>query len=178
MQCPPVRGRTTSPGCLVIQSVLPRRRLGAAAVLLAAGLSTAACGGTDANAAGTASASSSSAPAPSTSPPAPTTPAPAPVTPQTTAVPPTAAPTTQAAPGVVDFVMPAVVGMTLQDAQDLIQINGVFLSLSHDLLGTRNQVLDANWRVCTQNVPAGQRVPGNAEGTIDLGAVKLEEACP
>ncbi len=68
--------------------------------------------------------------------------------------------------------------MTLQDAQDLIQTNGVFLSLSHDLLGTRSQVLDANWRVCTQNVPAGQRVTGNAEGVIDLGAVKLEETCP
>ncbi|GAB3198026.1 hypothetical protein GCM10027261_24520 [Geodermatophilus arenarius] len=99
------------------------------------------------------------------------------VVPSTTAAPSTPAPTTPAAP-VVDFAMPSVVGMTLQDAQDLIQANGVFLSLSHDLLGTRNQVLDANWRVCTQNVPAGQRVTGAAEGTIDLGVVKLEESCP
>jgi hypothetical protein len=135
---------------------------------------------TPAAAATSSSASSGSqTPAPiaptSTVPPAPVAPTAAPPT----TVPPTAAPpTTQAAPVVVDFVMPSVVGMTLQDAQDLIQTNGVFLSLSHDLLGTRNQVLDANWRVCTQNVPAGQRVTGDAEGVIDLGAVKLEEPCP
>ncbi len=131
----------------------------------------------DTTPAAAASSSSSSSPPPvaptSTVPPAPVAPAPAPAT-----VPPTAAaPTTQVAP-VVDFAMPLVVGMTLQDAQDLIQTNGVFLSLSHDLLGTRNQVLDANWRVCTQNVPAGQRVTGDAEGAIDLGVVDLEEACP
>ena len=105
-------------------------------------------------------------------PPASTVP-PAPVAPPTAA-----APTTQAAPVVVDFVMPSVVGMTLQDAQDLIQTNGVFLSLSHDLLGSRNQVLDANWRVCTQNIAPGQRVTGDVEGAIDLGAVKLDELCP
>jgi hypothetical protein len=74
--------------------------------------------------------------------------------------------------------MPAVVGMDLQSAQNLIQTNGVFLSLSHDLLGTRNQVSDANWRVCTQNVAAGQRVTGDVEGAIDLGVVELEELCP
>jgi hypothetical protein len=74
--------------------------------------------------------------------------------------------------------MPSVVGMDLQSAQDLIQTHGVFLSVSHDLLGMRNQVLDANWRVCTQNVPPGQQVTGDVEGAIDLGVVKLEEACP
>ncbi len=138
-------------------------------------------------AAATSSSASPESPSPaevaptSTVPPAPVAPtaAPATVPPGTVPPPPpAAAPTTQAAPVVVDFVMPSVVGMTLQDAQDLIQTNGVFLSLSHDLLGTRNQVLDANWRVCTQNVPAGQRVTGDAEGVIDLGAVKLEEPCP
>ena len=97
--------------------------------------------------------------------------------PPATVPPPSPAPTKQAAP-VVDFAMPSVVGMDLQSAQDLIQTNGVFLSLSHDLLGTRNQVLDANWRVCTQNVAAGQRVTGDVEGAIDLGVVKLEELCP
>ena len=106
---------------------------------------------------------------------------PAPVAPTTvprSTVPPATVPPTQPAPVVVDFAMPAVVGMDLQSAQNLIQTNGVFLSLSHDLLGTRNQVSDANWRVCTQNVPPGQRVTGNAEGAIDLGVVKLEEPCP
>ncbi len=126
----------------------------------------------------------------------PTTVPPAPVAPQTTAapttvppttvppttvppttVPPTTVPPPPAAP-VVDFAMPAVVGMDLQSAQNLIQTNGVFLSLSHDLLGSRNQVLDSNWIVCTQNIPPGQQVTGDVEGAIDLGVVKREEFCP
>jgi hypothetical protein len=76
--------------------------------------------------------------------------------------------------------MPAVVGMSLQDAQDSIQAltdGAVFYSDSHDLSGEdRNQVLDANWQVCTQNVPAG--TPITPTSTIDLGAVKLTETCP
>jgi beta-lactam-binding protein with PASTA domain len=74
--------------------------------------------------------------------------------------------------------MPDVVGMDLQSAQNLIQTYGTFLSRSHDLLGSRSQVLDSNWIVCDQNIPAGQQVPGDAEGLIDLGAVKREESCP
>ncbi|MGY1684470.1 MULTISPECIES: PASTA domain-containing protein [unclassified Geodermatophilus] len=156
-------------------AVRPLRRLAAVPVLLSVGVLASGCGSDETAAAS--DASTSSATSASASAPAPeSTPAPAPV-PSTTAAPTTPAPTTPAAP-VVDFAMPSVVGMTLQDAQDLIQANGVLLSLSHDLLGTRNQVLDANWRVCTQNVPAGQRVTGAAEGTIDLGVVKLEESCP
>ena len=130
----------------------------------------------DTTPAAAASSSASASPTTQAAVPPPSTVPPAPVPPPVLAAP-TTVPPTQAAP-VVDFVMPSVVGMTLQDAQDLIQTNGVFLSRSHDLLGTRNQVLDANWRVCTQNIPAGQRVTGAVEGTIDLGAVKLEEPCP
>jgi hypothetical protein len=74
--------------------------------------------------------------------------------------------------------MPALVGLDLQTAQNVIQGNGVFLSRSHDLLGMRNQVLDSNWVVCTQNIPVGQQVTGDAEGLIDLGVVKREESCP
>lgn len=74
--------------------------------------------------------------------------------------------------------MPDVVGMDLQLAQDLIQTYGVFLSVSHDLLGGRNQVLDSNWMVCTQNIAPGEQVAGDAEGQIDLGVVKREESCP
>jgi hypothetical protein len=74
--------------------------------------------------------------------------------------------------------MPDVVGMDLQSAQNLIQTNGVFFRTTHDLLGSRHQVLDSNWIVCTQNIPAGQQVTGNAEGAIDLGVVKREESCP
>jgi len=106
---------------------------------------------------------------------APTTPAP------TTSAPTTPAPTTSApaasATGTA-FAMPDVVGMDLQSAQDLIQTYGVFLSVSHDLRGSRNQVLDSNWLVCDQNIPPGQQVTGDAEGKIDLGVVKREESCP
>lgn len=91
---------------------------------------------------------------------------------------PTPPPPVATTPAGVDFAMPAVVGMDLQSAQDLIQTNGVFLSLSHDLLGNRHQVLDSGWTVCTQNIPPGQQVTGNAEGVIDLGVVKREESCP
>ena len=103
----------------------------------------------------------------------PTTPAPAPVTA-------TPAPgTTSPAPApVVDFAMPDLGGLDLQTAQNIIQGNGVFLTRSHDLLGMRNQVLDSNWVVCTQSIPAGQQVTGDAEGLIDLGVVKREEFCP
>ena len=74
--------------------------------------------------------------------------------------------------------MPDVVGTDLQSAQNLIQSHGVFLTVSHDLLGSRNQVLDSNWLVCDQNVPPGQQVTGDAEGQIDFGVVKREELCP
>jgi len=87
---------------------------------------------------------------------------------------PTQAPQTAA----VNFAMPDFVGMDLQSAQNLVQANGVFFSQSHDLLGSRNQVLDSNWLVCDQNIPAGQQVTGDAEGAIDFGVVKRGEACP
>ena len=106
-------------------------------------------------------------------------PAPAPVaavpTPAPVAVV-SAAPSPAAA--VVDFAMPDMVGANLQVAQNTMQDNGVFWSVSHDLLGIREQVVDGNWQVCDQNVPAGQRVTGQVEGAIDFGVVKLEERCP
>lgn len=78
------------------------------------------------------------------------------------------------------FAMPNLVGMDLQTAQNTIQTHGVFYSRSHDLRGSRHQVLDSNWLVCTQNIPTGQQVtPGqSAEGQIDLGVVKRGETCP
>jgi hypothetical protein len=79
---------------------------------------------------------------------------------------------------VVDFAMPDMVGTNLQVAQNTMQENGVFWSVSHDLLGIRKQVMDGNWQVCDQNVPAGGRVTGQVEGAIDFGVVKLEESCP
>jgi hypothetical protein len=79
---------------------------------------------------------------------------------------------------VVDFVMPDLVGVDLQTAQNTVQESGVFFSVSHDLLGSRSQVLDSNWIVCTQSVPAGERITGDVEGEIDFGAVKRGEPCP
>lgn len=84
-------------------------------------------------------------------------------------------------PATVDFAMPNFKGKNLQDAQDAVQALGVFYSISHDLRGSRSQVLDSNWQVCTQTPAAGTRVQGLAadhEGKIDFGVVKLTETCP
>ena len=76
--------------------------------------------------------------------------------------------------------MPDLLGSVLQDAQDKIQsVTGgaVLISTSHDATGQhRNQVLDSNWQVCTQSVPAGD--PITKDTLVDLGAVKLAETCP
>ena len=78
------------------------------------------------------------------------------------------------------WVMPNLVGATLQDAQDQVQAltaGGVYFTGSHDLGGqNRSQVLDRNWRVCTQNIAAGAAL--TAESRLDFGVVKLEETCP
>lgn len=81
----------------------------------------------------------------------------------------------------VEFVMPDFTTRNLQDAQDEVQELGVFFSLSHDLRGTRSQVLDTNWQVCTQTPAPGTPVTGDAadwEGKISFGVVKLTETCP
>ncbi|MGY1748858.1 hypothetical protein [Modestobacter sp. SYSU DS0511] len=110
-----------------------------------------------------------------------TAPAPAPVVPSPELAPVQAqpAPTTpvETTP-VVDFAMPSLVGLDLQTAQNTVQENGVFFSVSHDLRGSRMQAVDSNWIVCTQNVAPGERVTGDVEGKIDFGVVKREESCP
>ena len=125
--------------------------------------------------------------APTTAPPAteittapPTTAAPA--APATTAAPTTTAPpatTPPTAPAPAGYTMPDLVGQNLQYAQDTIQSvsgNPIFFSVSHDLAGRRSQLMDSNWKVCTQNVPAGSTFSDNS--TIDFGVVKLNESCP
>jgi beta-lactam-binding protein with PASTA domain len=76
--------------------------------------------------------------------------------------------------------MPNLVGQNLQKAQDKIQdlVNDpAYLTTSHDASGQkRQQVDDSNWKVCTQNVAAGQEI--GMKSTIDFGAVKNEESCP
>ncbi len=89
-------------------------------------------------------------------------------------------PTTPPTPTTDQWPMPNLVGATLQDAQDEIQSltdGALLLTSSHDLSGEdRNQVLDANWEVCTQNVAPGTAFTSSS--TIDFGVVKTGEACP
>lgn len=84
-----------------------------------------------------------------------------------------------AAPAATSWTMPDLVGANLQDAQNAIQRMtdfGIAVTYSHDESGAgRNQVLDRNWKVCSQNVAPGDTV--TAESRIDFGAVKLEENC-
>ncbi len=73
--------------------------------------------------------------------------------------------------------VPSFVGMGLQSAQDTAQAAGFYTLTSHDSLGrARNQILDRDWKVCTQSVKAGKTVPTDTE--LDFGAVKLDEDCP
>jgi hypothetical protein len=78
------------------------------------------------------------------------------------------------------WVMPNLVGVGLQDAQNRVQdltSNVVFFTDSHDLTGKgRHQALDANWKVCTQNIAPGATVSPTSK--IDFGVVKLDETCP
>ena len=79
------------------------------------------------------------------------------------------------------FTMPDLTGSTLQDAQNAVQKLGIFFSVSHDLRGSRNQILDRNWKVCDQQPAAGETVSGSRisrEGKIDFGVVKRSETCP
>jgi hypothetical protein len=77
------------------------------------------------------------------------------------------------------FTMPHEVGHVLQDAQDDLQRvsgNSVYYSKSHDLIGSRHQILDRDWQVCSQNITDGATV--SASDTVDFGVVKLSESCP
>jgi len=69
--------------------------------------------------------------------------------------------------------MPEVLCLTLQDAQDLIQDQGVYYSRSEDASGeNRNQVYDANWIVIEQNILPGQPID---EGDVVLKVLKRDE---
>jgi hypothetical protein len=73
-----------------------------------------------------------------------------------------------------DFLMPNVVCMNLQAAQDLIQDHGVFLSRSKDASGrNRSQLIDRNWIVIKQSPAPGKKI---AEGDAMLSAVKIGES--
>lgn len=75
------------------------------------------------------------------------------------------------------FVVPDLVGMNLQDAQDALQALGSYLLDQEDASGEgRLQIDDSNWQVCTQEPAPGTEVPLSA--TIRLDSVKLDEVCP
>jgi hypothetical protein len=72
-----------------------------------------------------------------------------------------------------DRLMPDVICMNLQDAQDEIQDHGVFLSGSVDATGQgRNQIIDSNWVVVDQSPAAGSPI---GEGDAELSVVKNGE---
>ena len=73
-----------------------------------------------------------------------------------------------------DFLMPNVLCMNLQEAQDEIQDHGVFFSRSQDASGQdRFQINDSNWIVVEQSPPVGTRI---GEGDAMLSVVKIGES--
>src|SRR5690606_38808503 len=75
------------------------------------------------------------------------------------------------------IVMPDLVGLNLQEAQDSLQALGSYFLDQEDALGEgRVQLVDSNWQVCSQEPASGAEMP--LEATVLLTAVKLDEACP
>lgn len=75
------------------------------------------------------------------------------------------------------FVMPNVVGMNLQEAQDELQSLGSYILSQDDATGQgRFQVLDSNWQVCSQDQAPGETF--DLAELVNLTAVKLSETCP
>jgi len=75
--------------------------------------------------------------------------------------------------GVTTGVMPDVVCMDLQAAQDKLQEAGFYLLSSKDALGGRHQILDRDWVVIGQSAPAGR--PTLPLTKITLSVVKYGE---
>ena len=70
-------------------------------------------------------------------------------------------------------VMPDVLCLGLQEAQDVIQDQGVFYSQSEDASGKgRKQLVDSNWIVVEQNLEPGTPF---SEGDAVLGVIKDDE---
>ena len=85
-----------------------------------------------------------------------------------------------AAPAPADeatFTMPALAGVNLQDAQDLLQTLDSYVMDQVDATGLeRFAVNDSNWVVCSQDPAPGAVVATST--VVTLAAVKLDEACP
>jgi beta-lactam-binding protein with PASTA domain len=79
--------------------------------------------------------------------------------------------------GAGNFVMPDLVGLVLQDAQDQLQALGSHNLDQEDAAGLgRIQILDSNWMVCRQSPSPGTEV--SLDGLVTLWSVKLDESCP
>ena len=87
----------------------------------------------------------------------------------------TAGSTTAAPASVSAHTLPDLVGHGLQNAQDTAQAAGFDNLKSHDALGSRHQIWDRDWKVCTQTPAPGSHDTG---ATVDFGAVKTDEQCP
>ncbi|MEO6471220.1 MAG: hypothetical protein ABIR57_05095 [Aeromicrobium sp.] len=75
------------------------------------------------------------------------------------------------------FKMPNLVGKVLQDAQDELQTHGSYVMDQQDARGlNRFQMLDSNWKVCSQRPAAGIIIL--VTDTVTLRSVKLNENCP
>jgi hypothetical protein len=75
-----------------------------------------------------------------------------------------------------DALMPDVVCLNLQTAQDVIQDHGVFFSRSQDATGAdRMQIVDRNWVVVVQSPAPGTPM---GEGEAVLFVVKNDEPSP
>jgi hypothetical protein len=83
------------------------------------------------------------------------------------------APLAPAPPPAETALMPSVVCMDLQAAQNAIQRQGVFYSRSFDATGAgRRQIIDSNWLVVSQDPAPGTPI---GEGDAILGVVKFGE---
>ncbi|WNI14172.1 PASTA domain-containing protein [Actinacidiphila sp. ITFR-21] len=73
--------------------------------------------------------------------------------------------------------VPDLVGKGLQSAQDVAESAGFRRLTSHDSAGrARHQIIDQDWKVCSQKPAAGTRA--STDTKLDFGTVKLDETCP
>jgi len=76
-----------------------------------------------------------------------------------------------------EIVMPDVVGMNLQEAQDVLQTAGSYFMDQEDASGQgRLQIDDSNWTVCEQDPQEGATL--SLVDVVTLSSVKVGEDCP
>jgi hypothetical protein len=81
--------------------------------------------------------------------------------------------------GTREWTMPNEIGKDLQTAQDDLQAltgNPAYVSTSKDLAGSRHQINDRNWKVCSSTPAAGETFTQRTN--VQFGVVKNDESCP